>query len=213
MLFLVFLVMDAPTQISLANIESDKLRRENISLRAQSNARNSKGLFIECHDGLPPSIMPEAARLYVMTVFGQQTPHLSEMFGTAGSTMAWPKNGAMTIIAGQCVVTNYSDDVLTSITLRPVVMFYTTNKLSPGHYEGRGIYKEIEGDVEIRKIDTGPSNSFVFYIMSQSSDFVDISMPNIAFAQRLGKQENVVIPITTDGVQLHFDPFSNEVVK
>jgi hypothetical protein len=217
-LFGFFFVRDAPLQVSSYRDAIEKLKEdndkavaslieENKGLKARLDARNAKGLFTECHMGVPPSVMASSGRLYTLTIFApEQSALLDERFGPPGGPFAWPKNGEAPLFAAQCSITNYSDEVLASISLLPSVMFMNTTATANG-YQGQGVYRSTEGRVDVRKLDPGPSNSFVFYILNQSPDFVRVTMPTSAAAQRLGSQETITIPAKSDGYELSFVPF------
>jgi hypothetical protein len=51
------LLADAPKQIDIANSEAKRLAQE-LAAQAKLWAATEKGLFIECHFGLPPGATP-----------------------------------------------------------------------------------------------------------------------------------------------------------
>jgi hypothetical protein len=187
-LFAIFFVKDAPEQASLA-------QRQVTSLKTQIDVQSAKGLFVECHVGSLPIVMPASGRYYIVWIFGDgrstNVISLAEIFGPPGSALTWPMNAA--IRAAQCVITNYSDDVLVNVRLRPKLNFYKMTKNADGASQGRGIDRSEESYVNISKMDAGADKPFVFYFLNNTPIFVDVEMPKTAEVQRLGGSDRPVV--------------------
>jgi hypothetical protein len=204
MLFIFFFVMDAPGQLTSVNEIVKTLTNENNSLRAQLTARKSKGLFIECHLGIMPNVLPMSGRIYILYIF-QQNPieHVGEQFGLPGATIIWPKNYNMPPAGYSCDVNNHSDSLLINVTITLYISFL--RKLPNGSYQGA--YRSIKGIVTISKIDIGHDNAFVFYIYNMAPDMISVRMPKTAAAQQLETQEKYAIPVATNATEMVFSPF------
>jgi hypothetical protein len=206
-----FFMKDAPEQVRLAKeavvqadhdskVTIDKLKADIAILKSQIDIRNAKGLFAECHVSSLPSIMPVSGRLYVVLVWGDGSPNqiisMGESFGPPGNATAWPAHTTPLNFA-QCVVTNYSDDVLIDINLQPSISFSKLVRRPDGGMEGRGIDHVVYGHVRIPKLDIGVDKPFVFYFLNQAAAFIEVKMPNSTDAQRLGNTERATIPVAS----------------
>jgi hypothetical protein len=200
-LFVIFLVRDAPDQVSIARAEANRLKQQIAALQAQINIRDSKGLLVECHPGLP-LIMPRTGFIYVLYIdnYPLEAPinSIAKQSGVPGATIAWPESGNMLTSARVCKIINYSDTILTNITMTPQIGFMKTASSEP-QSQDQGVYLSSYGDVSVDKIDVGRDNAFVFCIINITPEFVLLSTPATAIARPLGAQEDRLVPVSSNG--------------
>jgi hypothetical protein len=222
-LFAVFFVRDAPEQARLAkttiaqvghdsSTTIEGLKAEIANLKSQIDIRNAKGLFAECHLSPLPSSMPVSGRLYLVFVWGDGSPNqiisMAESFGPPGNPTAWPVHTTVLNFA-QCIVTNYSDDVLIDVNLQPKIAFSKMVKRPDGGMEGRGIDHIVDSHVRIPKLDIGVDKPFVFYFLNQAAAFITVEMPSTTDALRLGNRERMIVPVASIPM-LHLSPINED---
>jgi hypothetical protein len=190
--FIVFLIQDAPEQIKLAdehviNIRQESMERisalqkEKENLQRQLDAKNIKGLYVECHRAFMPSAYTN--RFYTIFIDDTDSMGINEVyFGAAnGAPINWG-TGTGPVDAVQCTVFNYTDETVFSVDLRPTIDFIKTTVRPDGGEQGSGVDHSRTAYVPIPHIDLGTPNAFVLYFANITSSFVDITMPKIAHA-------------------------------
>jgi hypothetical protein len=191
-LFAIFFVMDAPDQASLTKKTIE-------GLQTKIEIQNAKGILVECHIAVPPATFPASGRMDEVFIFGDGSPNqmisTAYTFGPPNGQAAWPP-GTTALNFLQCAITNYSDEVLIDIDLRPKLDFSRMSKRPDGNLQGQGIDRSKESHVQIAKIDPGSDKHFTFYFVNQTPIFIDVEMPASAEAQHLdGKR--IAIPVAS----------------
>jgi hypothetical protein len=176
--------------------------------------KKAEELFIDCHIGSAPTAMPRSGRIFSVEILNSKSIVTTERFVLHGRDPAELLSIFNPLNTAQCIVTNYSADVLLSIDLDLVIEFAAMVKRPDGLMEGHGIENSVKSHVNIPKVDAGAELPFVFYILNQAPSFVNIHIPTTVLAQRLGAQDKAIVPVAANVASISLSPtFSGKSPK
>ena len=197
------LTKDYDIRLSTANDKINSLESQINLLDAKLTSRDAKGVFVECNVGQPPRVFPTSGMLHVIYVFKEdQNVILSENFGPPGNSM--PKFNPLNAV--QCIMTNYSQDVLLSVDTGLIIDFLETKKTDNG-YAANGTVtssKRVGGTID--RIDTGSERAFTFYIVNLGEAYVAVRFLDKAGTRHLEAPERVLIPLSYASGQISIPP-------
>jgi hypothetical protein len=171
-------------------------------------------LFLECTAGTLPRVFPPSGRFYVTDILpilfnnsDRVSLGLGYHFGTAGAPAIPPESFQL---ATECKLTNYGNLPIFNAVLSARATFTEAHR-PEGQTNGwqSGPVKAIkQASITVPKIDAGKDSPFVFYLKSQSADFVNVEfLPEVTLQEgsdptsRLGR---VIIPAHT---HINFSPY------
>jgi hypothetical protein len=135
-------------------------------------------IFLECNLGSVPRVFPPSGRLYITNILPSLIDEkvslsLGYRFGSPGAT-SLPEN--VVEWAYECKVTNYGNSPVFNVVVPIQVIFREAHRPTnqPDAWQSGAIKAVKETSIAIAKIDTGKDNPFVFYLSSQSPDFIEL---------------------------------------
>jgi hypothetical protein len=162
---------------------------EYLNIRGWSTAeRNAPpSIFVECNYGVIPRLYPASGRFYFTEIFPSLiNEHVSlalgYRFGAPGAATLPPD---VVEWAYECTLTNYGNLPVFNVVVPIRVTFQEAHR-PPNQQNGwqSGSVKAIKASsITIAKIDVGRENPFLFYLKSQSPDFVGLEFLEIATLQ------------------------------
>jgi hypothetical protein len=165
-------------------------------------------LFLECSTGTLPRIFPPSGRYYVTEILdlkyhpdGEAVPlSLGYHFGSPGA-QAFPPESVHW--ATECKITNYGTLPVFNAVLLARVLFNEAHhpENQPDSWQSGPVKAYKSASIAIAKIDAGKDSPFVFYLQSQSPDFVEVTfLPEVSLqegADPVPKSGRLIIPTYT----------------
>jgi hypothetical protein len=158
--------------------------------------RNSEtvSIFVDCHDSMVPRVFPANGRFYVTTIhpslMNDNNVYLALGFhsGPPGAAMLPPD---IVQWAQECALTNYGSLPIFNIVV-PIRVTFREAHHPPNQTDGwqSGPVKVVKTtSLPIAKIDAGKDSPFVFYLTTQSHDFVELEFLDKANLQEGSDKE------------------------
>ena len=176
--------------------------------------RNSEtaSIFVDCNDGQVPRVFPANGRFYVTTIYptliNDNNVYLALGFhsGSPGAATLPPD---IVQWAQECTLTNYGSSPIFNIVV-PIRVTFREAHHPPNQTDGwqSGPVKAVKTtSLPIAKIDAGKDYPFVFYLTTQTPDFVDLDFLDKAILQEGGDKENKTGRlIVSANSRIHFSP-------
>jgi hypothetical protein len=214
-IFLCFLVNDPPEQLRQARergladnnasaTQIDRLKVEITMLKDEVSKKSIKGFFVECHP-LSTLKLDFNGRAHIVDIFDQQYLGASETTGVPESTLNMNLSDdnpqLLWFRTSQCTVTNYTDESLFDVEIKPTIGFLKTSIDPDGSAHGNGIDHQRSASVYIPRLDVGTQNLFLFYFLNFSPFYVDVTMPPSATAHILGATDPTSFPLHSNVIQ------------
>ncbi len=140
--------------------------------KSPTDAKND--LFIELLTGEMPPAVPNGQIYYAMSPFPDGGGGLGEQIANDDDRLRWSKEiyfarqkGYQGIPVLVYRVTNYSGKTLVDVEMAPVVTYFESVVGDPNGLLAVKVAKPWP--ITIQKIDPGPANAFVFYVLNDST--------------------------------------------
>jgi hypothetical protein len=150
-----------------------------------------------------PNVLPVRApadgRFFQLQVQKNSSNGLAEMSAMPGLDYVLTRYG----IRHRCQITNYDNVPAIKASIELSLTFRKQNEDAGQPSETTLVQNN---SIKIGKLDSGATNSFVFYIANFSDDFVEVRFPNAATIHRLGESASKSVPITNNGGLLTIAP-------
>jgi hypothetical protein len=183
----------------------------------QETKQPEVSLFLECSVGTLPRTFPPSGRFYVSQILdlqvhpnGEEVPlSLGYHFGSPGA-QAFPPESVQW--ATECKITNYGTAPVFNAVLFARVMFNEAHhpENQTTSWQSGPLKANKRGSITIAKIDAGKDSPFVFYLQSQSSDFVEVTfLPEVSLqegADPVSRAGRLIIPTYT---RVSFAPYEH----
>lgn len=156
-------------------------------------------LYLECAFAPMPHTWPEPdGRVYAFPAGANNRPEewigggLSEYFGKVGSPTSFGE--FVKANSYKCELINYGDVPIFNVDL--VFRFRYLEAVKQGNsQQGGKLIAEGDYPIQIRKVDPGRSNAFVFYLFHLGTQFINVGFPTSATFLTPASQERVTSKI------------------
>jgi hypothetical protein len=151
-------------------------------------------IFIECHFGLMPKILPPEGPISVLALMPVPVEDdggsISQRFSEPGAASIGLAPNGLPKMTYRCQLTNYWTVPLSNVTIKLKLDFIEVikDKRNPP-IVGAKIVLSREQTIDIPKIDAGSNFPFVFYIENSSPYFTSFSFSERAFAWLIGSND------------------------
>jgi hypothetical protein len=177
-------------------VESTRWVNGLVEQAGSSKNQNEMSLFLQCVQGPPPSVWPPDGRIYVVPAAGISDPAkliggggMAEYFGQPGSDMSPMWNNNKNPLINRCELINYGNAPIFNVALSIRLDFLEAIKQGDGGFQSGSLIAAKDWPIEIRKIDPGQNNGFVFYLHHIGEQFIRVSLPERASFIRAGSDQ------------------------